>query len=174
MYIILKVKKSLYTLFIIYLSSVGCNNNENRYRSLQFIKKYKQEDFSKFKNIGLTIRSYGRDGITLYISDELNLERRKYPYMIIFDEDEKSIKKTSCRLIKDSCAFDTTKLNSLALNFLRYDIGALAVDNDKNVFITVGSSERFNIVRLSNKKFVKDEYREDWHQVDNNWFFKKD
>ena len=168
------MKKSFYTLIFLYLFSSNCNFDNYRYGCLQFIKKYNHEDFSKFKNIGLAIRSYGRDGITIYISDELDNGLRKYPYMIIFYEDEKSIKNTSCRLVKDSCAFDTVKLNTLALNFLKYDIGALAVDKDKNVFITIGSSERFNVVRFSDKKFIKDEYKEDWHQVDDNWFLKKD
>jgi hypothetical protein len=168
------MKKSLYTLVFLYSFSLGCNYDSNRYGCQKFVKKYRDEDFSKFKNIGLAIRSYGRNGITIYISDELDKGLRKYPYMITFYGDAESVKNTSCRSVKDSCAFDTVKLNRLALNFLKYDISKLMVDEDNNVFIGIGSSERMNLVRFSDKKFIEAEYKKDWQQVNDYWYFKKD
>jgi hypothetical protein len=168
------MKKSLYTLFFLYLFFGGCNFDNYRYSCLQFIKKHNHEDFSKFKNIGLAIRSYGRDGITIYISDDLDKGVRKYPYMIIFHGKGKGIKNTSCNSSKDSCTFDTVKLNRLASDFLSYEISKLAVDDDNNVFIGVGSGERFNLVRFSDQKFVKDEYKTEWWQVVDNWYVKRD
>lgn len=167
------MKKSLYTLFSLYLFCGSCNIDNYRSGCLQFIKKHNHKDFSKFKNTGLAIRSYGREGITIYISDDLDKGLRKYPYMIIFYGKGKGIKSTGCNSSKDSCAFDTVKLNRLASDFLNFEISKLAVDDDNNVYIGVGSGERYNLVRFSDKKFVKDEYKTDCWQVVDNWYVKR-
>ena len=167
------MRKYFCTLIILYLFSIGCHFDSNIH-CLKFANKYRNEDFTQFTNIGLAIRCYCKEGITIYISDKLDSKERRYPYMVIFNEGEESIKKTTCTMLKDSCAFDTIKLNKLALIFLKYHVEKLSVDKDNNVFIGIGSSEGANLVRFSDNKYVKDEYKKDWYSLDDNWYVKKD
>ena len=141
------------------------NNSE-----IAFANKYFDEDFSDFKNSDFVIRGLDNDGNYIV----LKFDAAPCGFLgIILDKDSLSL--LSIEPIYQSnyyCSIDTSYSNYLlAKKFINYNIQAIEVDNNNNVYVKTKFYEgRPNLVRFSDRKFVKDIDTSKWDCIRGNWY----
>ncbi len=133
-------KYSLYTLciflfFNIFIfSTTSCQRKQNINKD-EFIEKYQIEDFSKFSNSFIAIRSKGLLEVTYMIHEfGSNLP----PYFVIYNCLTNSIIKIDNTMLKEEGIDDyytEKEISDLIIEFRKYDFYLLGSDNEGNVLI---------------------------------------
>lgn len=156
----------LIAVYVCVSSVIGCTAN----RSRQFVGKYERENFSDFGNKSVYIRGGdGGDVLDLFVSTDLENARHIGPYIVSVNKRSKVVVSSGKHLLGDSVLVDTAALQQLAIKFLNYEVVALAVDKNKNVYVGLKSNEKFDLVRFSDLQYKDANYR-DWKHIQANWY----
>ena len=152
---------------------LGCNSLSDT--NSEFVKKFVNENFDKFKNTSMFIRSGDREGglIIFTYDDKIQPDLNNGAYIVTVDYKQKKNKSTSCHLMNDSTIMDRQKLEKLALKFIEYSIDYLGVDSVNNVSICLRMNTRPDLVHFSDLKYKTDKYKK-WKQVKDNWYENKE
>lgn len=165
---ILKIIVLFVSFFIMGSCLIDYSSNE------EFVRKYKDENFDKFINTSFLIRSLDKDGdLVIFVNLDFQNASNQGPYILTIEKETGKVKSTSTKLMKDSINVNEKTVQALALEFLRYDIYSLAVDEGKNVYLRLEQAERPTLIRFSDPKSMNKEERRNWRRIEGNWYEKK-
>ncbi|MBS1772597.1 MAG: hypothetical protein JST82_07045 [Bacteroidetes bacterium] len=155
----------LFTLLVAILNiTVSCKQT----KSEEFIEKYKDTDFSKFKNRYVYYRGTDLLGNYIIIAGGFD-DTAKCSAPIFFKIDEHyKVLSVDKKFVPADCPVDEVMLKDLAVTFAKYKIFYLGVDDNGNVFISIRNSENQNIARFASKD-IPASYKT-WVPVKDNWY----
>lgn len=107
------------------------------------INKYSDVDFSRLKNISIYYRSSGSQiNTSVYFVNLFN--GKCSPYVVVYDNVEKTIIEIKKHLVLSSCKedyMDEEYIKSVVKQYVDYGICLLQVDEDGNVYINPNSQD---------------------------------
>ena len=151
-------------LFFIAFLTVGCAKTDE---NTKFVAKYKNEDFTKFKGYSFFVRGFDQSNPIVFVYTK----NCKQPLVLTTNAVLNKILKTSRHLQIDSCTIDTKIIEVLVIDFLKYNINDLEVDEQLNVFVKPTFFEgKSKLIRFSKPETRKGT----WKKIDDNWYLFQD
>lgn len=170
-------KKSLYTLCVFFFFSIfifsntSCQRKQNINKD-DFIEKYQIEDFSKFSNSFIAIRSKGIQEVTYMIHEfGSNLPT----YFVTYNCLTNSIINIDNTMLKEEGIDDyytEKEISDLIIEFRKYDFYLLGSDNEGNVLINPYEinqpafylrSSKLDISDTIRMGYVYERYKDNWY-----------
>jgi hypothetical protein len=168
------MKKLLFLILIIITIFFSFFFNKKNTKNRQFVEKYFNEDFSKFRNKTITIRGYeNQDNVIIFIYENDN---NSGFIRIIAKKEGNIILKQDVINQRNNCDLDTNYKNDFLIkHFLEYEINFINIDSNDNVFVKTTFFEgKPDLIRFSDKKYITEEYKKNWINITENWYeFKK-
>ena len=150
---------------------ISCTSKEDQTQDIEaFITKYDNEDFSKFRNVGITRRGWEEGNNVYMVSD-----RNKSPYVVSFNNSRNAVTKINRKLLlksKTKDYFTDEKIKYLMTEFANYNVESLSCDDEINIYISLYSdTEMPFLLRLSKesdqrkikKGYVYKHYKGRWY-----------
>jgi hypothetical protein len=163
----MRPKNFFLLLFILQLS---CNDYWDTSKSMSDLMK---KDYSIYSGLSLFIYSFDEQ-------DHPIIYMQFFPYSLkncgekqfVVNISDSSVLEAGIRNFSDTCHLVMSSTDSvLAVNFALLKIRRLMVDNNENVFISTGSFEHFNLVKLAQYNDSSNKY-DKWTPLGKNWFQK--
>jgi|GEM_PF-1806196 len=168
---ILNSKSKILLIFIATLMLLlSCSRSKSYYNN-KFIEKYGNENFDEYKDFSIFIRGANKDGDpVVYLVDMCH---KNSLFIVVLNSNTGEVKSSRYHLTQDSSVIKRNMSISLVEKFWNYRIYALYVDSVYNVKINVIENAEPNLIRFSDKKYIKDEYLNGWRKIKDNWYEKK-
>lgn len=160
--------KVIAKLFIFIIIVCSCNE-ERKY--VKVIDRLNNTDFSSIKNMAIHYRSKGKSkNSSIYAVNEYGSSCSPY-FVEINNESNEIINVTRGSMTENCAEFEEEKLRLSILEFLKYKVILVQVDNESNVYINPFAQEKANIIR---KESISDETLKvrGFKNLKNKWYIK--
>lgn len=148
-------------IFILFLLST-CNKKDTRQ---DFVKKYKNENFSQFDNLYIGIRQSNKLETTYMVCRD-NLP----PYFVTQSNltNEISVNRNLLLKLNKSDYLNERQIKNYISHFKKYPISAISVDSSHNVYIT-HNGDSLTLLRVADFKNIDKKYK----KIYENWYIEK-
>ena len=162
------LKKVIFSIFIMFFWWSCCGQTKEKV----FLNQFEFEEFLQFKDIDVSKRGGNnyQQTLALFISYSVNNKSKTGCYLVTLDKKNYQVLKTKWTT-EYFVEADTTKLQQLEQEFIKYNIPLLRVDTLGNVFIYLKDAETLAMVKFTNEsERLKRSKETKWIKIQGEWY----